>query len=314
MNTFFGIPVWIWFAALAPFLFAWVNQIDSFLVKKVKTIGALVIFSSLFAIVTVLLSLGVVLAQNTSLSLPIHQIIILLVSGCFEIIWIVWYLKALDGDGSESEVSSVVPWFQTIPVFVLVLSFLFLGERISGLQALGILIVVVGSFLLSRDWTQKFKFKARGTMLMLGSSFLIAVASILYKATAIDVIPFWVSMFWVQLGILLTGVGLCFYTSYRKDFLHLIRTSGRAMFAYNALNEILNLSGVLAVFYACFLAPVSYVYTVSALQPVFLLIISIVLSRIAPRFVHEDLSRRNLIPKILAILLMVVGAILVTLS
>lgn len=300
--------VWILFAVLAPLLFAAVNQIDGFLVKKVSTPGSLVVFSSLFALVTIVVSFIIVLVQGTGLSLSGTQIIILLVSGVFEIAWLYWYMQALETE----EVSSVVPWFQVVPVFVLILSIIFLGERMSGLQIFGIGIVVLGSAILSRNFAEKFRFKKRETLLMIGAAGIIAIGSVLYKIAALDLVPFWTSMFWLHIGVFGTGVVAYLVPSFRSEFHDMIATNGRKVLGWNVLNEVLNLGGLLALLYATYLASnISYVYTISAVQPLFVLILSAVLSKVSPNFVSEDLSGRNLFFKTIAIALLVGGGILV---
>ncbi len=303
-----SLLIWILFAVLAPLLFAAVNQIDGFLVKKVSTPGSLVVFSSLFAIVTIVISLIIALVQGVGLSLPGIQIGILIVSGVFEIAWLYWYMQALETE----EVSSVVPWFQIVPVFVLILSIVFLGERMSGLQIFGIGIVVIGSAVLSRNFTEKFRFKKRESLLMIGAAFIIAAGSVLYKVAAIDTVPFWTSMFWLHIGVFGTGVVAYMVPSFRSEFHDMITTNGRKVLGWNVLNEVLNLGGLLALLYATFLASkISYVYTISAIQPHFVLALSAVLSKLSPSFVSEDLSGKNLFFKIIAIVLLIIGGVLV---
>jgi drug/metabolite transporter (DMT)-like permease len=116
---------WFFIALAAPFLWALVNISDQYLVEKYSTgtrgSGGLVLFSSL---------MGVVVAAIISIfiqgvfAVPLLDKILLIIAGGTTIAWIILYLFTLEIE----DVSVVVPWFLTVPIFGYVLGYIFLGE------------------------------------------------------------------------------------------------------------------------------------------------------------------------------------------
>lgn len=87
----------------------------------------------------------------------------------------------------SSPLGLTVPFMAFTPVFVLLTGFLILGEQPSTAGASGVLITVVGSYILHLDSTSGLlgPFRAimreRGSVLMLGSALVWSVASVLGK-------------------------------------------------------------------------------------------------------------------------------------
>lgn len=293
-------------ALVAPLLFAIVNHTDQMLVEKTASHMGLIIFSSLFGVVSLTVSLIITMVGTSSLLIPWHQIAVLILSGFLEIIWIYWYLKAL----SEDRVASIASWFQMIPVFIAILSALFLKEVIPMMSWIGIAFAVIGAGILSYDWSVKGVFKLRPVGYMIFSALVVAIGSVLYKTTAIDNVPFWVGMVWVQLGILATGLVLLVIPRNRKQFVEMLRENKGRVIELSSLNEFCNLTGLVLVLYASFRLPLHLVYALGALQPLFVLIIGMILIyfNIIP---NEQSPRKVVIMRIVAIICMMIAGMLI---
>ena len=130
---------WFFIALGAPFLWALVNISDQYLVEKYTTgkrgSGGLVLFSSLIGIF-VAIAIGIFV--NGLFSVPLLDKILLITTGGITIAWIILYLFTLEIE----DVSAVVPWFLTIPIFGYVFGYVFLGETLSAQQLLGSLIIL----------------------------------------------------------------------------------------------------------------------------------------------------------------------------
>lgn len=293
-------------ALLAPMLFAIVNHSDQMLVEKTASQWGLIIFSSLFGFFSLLLAIIIVLITQSSLILPWYQVVILVISGFLEIIWIYWYLKAL----AEDHIHSVVSWFQMIPVFIAVLSMLFLKEVISPVSWIGIVVAVIGAMILSYDWSTVGVFKIKPTLYMLASAGIVAIGSVLYKYAAIDTLSFWVGMVWVQLGVFLTGIILLLIPSKKHEFMLMMRENKKHVIKLSVLNEICNLAGLMFVLYASFHMPLHLVYALGALQPLFVVIIGFFLIRyqILPK---EESSRKVIVMRFIGMVCMIIAGILI---
>ena len=103
----------------------------------------------------------------------------------------------------------------------------------------------------------------------------MSLSTLIFKAFAVKD-EFWATTFWMFAGEAVFGVVFLSIASYRAQFLHLVRTNGRALLAINASNELINLGGGLASRYALIFAPLSIVQAVGSTTTLFVFAIGVV--------------------------------------
>lgn len=302
---------WFLIALITPVVHAFVNHFDKFLLSKYMkggTVGALIMFSSLFAVV----ALPIIWIINPSVlsSVSLSQGLILMGNGVFLTMAILLYLYAMDLD----EASYVAPFFQLIPVFGLFFGYTILGETLTTNQLIAGGFILLGSLLLSIELAGKdSKIKTKLVLLMIGSSLFYAANAVIFKSVAASQ-GFLDSLFWDFLGKFLFGVILFFVVrSYREQFIYLLRVSGAKIVGLNIVNEILGLIGEMALVFAVLFAPVALVQSVSGLQPAFVLIFGVLITVFIPQFGKESLQKKHLIQKIIGIVVITVGVYLLEL-
>jgi len=297
---------WFFIALGAPFLWALTNISDQYLVTKFSSrergSGALVLFSSLIGIFVAIL-IGIFTTDIFSVALSDKLLLIL--TGGITIAWVIFYLFALEIE----DVSTVVAWFLTLPIFGYILSFIFLNETLTTQQAIGSLIVLFGVFLVSIDYAgEKRKLKLRPALYMLIACLLLATSGIIFKHVTVGN-NFWVSSFWEYVGLGLSGLLIYFLVpKYRREFLSMNKIGGGKIFTLNTVSEILTILGNLLTNYALLLAPVAMIYLVSSFQPAIVLILTILTTKLFPNVVKENLKKEVLVPKIIALGVMLIGS------
>lgn len=299
---------WFFIALIAPFLWAVVNIADNYLVsnfsvkEKERSSGGLVLFSSLIGIFIAFL---IKIFVSGIFDIPNLDKLLLIVSGFLTIVWVILYLYTLEIE----ETSNVVPWFLTVPIFGYILGYLFLGETLTYNQLLGSGIVFIGVLLISFDFREgKKRFKHKPLLYMLCASFIIALSGIIFKYVTVEN-HFWISSFWEYFGLGVTGLFIyLFIPKYRNEFRHMNKTGGLKIFILNVGSEFLTISGNLLTNFALLLAPVAMVYLVGSFQPAILMILIILGTKFFPKIIKEDISKKVLMPKIIAIGLMILGS------
>lgn len=298
---------WFFIALGAPFLWALVNIFDQYLVSKYSTgtrgSGGLVLFSSLIG---VFVAIAIGFFVDGVFDIPLWDKVLLILTGGFTIAWIILYLFTLEIE----DVSAVVPWFLTIPIFGYVLGYFILGETLTGKQILGSLIILLGVLLISVDFSgEKRKFKWLPALYMLVACILVAISGLIFKYVTIGE-NFWVSSFWEYVGLGSFGILLyIFVPKYRHEFMLMNREGGKSIFFLNAFSEIITIIGNLLTNYAILLAPITMVYLVGSFQPAIVLFMTLFATKFFPKIVTEDLSKQVLLPKIIAVVIMVAGSI-----
>ena len=297
---------WFFIALGAPFLWALTNIFDQYLVAKYSTgtrgSGGLVLFSSLIGI---FIALGVFLFGFSVLDISLLDKFLLLLIGGIKIAWIILYLFTLEIE----DISSVVPWFMTIPIFGYILGYLFLGETLSITQQLGSLVTLLGVFLISIDFSKgKKQVKWRPALYMLSACLLVSISGIIFKYVTAGG-DFWVSSFWEYLGLGVVGVVIyIFVPKYRDEFMQMNRAGGVKIFTLNTVSEVFATVGDFLTNFALLLAPVAMVYLVGSFQPAIVLFLTLLTTKFFPSIVKENLERNILFPKILAIVIITIGS------
>ena len=299
---------WFWIALAAPFLWALVNISDQYLVEKYSTgtrgSGGLVLFSSLMGIFAAL-AIGIFTKSIFTIS-ALDKILLIAVGG-LNVVWIILYLFTLELE----DVSIVVPWFLTIPIFGYALGYLFLGETLTRAQLIGSLIILFGVLLISIDFSGgKKKYRWRPALYMLISCLLVAIGGVIFKYVTVGE-DFWVSSFWEYVG--LGGFGILIYflvPKYRAEFILMNQRGGKKIFTLNAISEILTIFGNLLTNYAILLAPVTMVYLVGSFQPAIVLFLTLLATKFLPKIIQEDMREKVLLPKIIAIAIITLGSVI----
>lgn len=295
---------WFLIALLPPALWSVTNHFDKYLLSryfKGGGVGALMVFSS---IIGLFLLPFIAFLHPEVLRFNISNILIA-INGFLYVLSVLPYFYALQKD----ETSICVPLFQLIPVFSFVLGYVILGETITVNQMLGGLLIMVGAIGISLDLSEgkKVKFKRDVFWLMTLSSLLYSLNFLFFKYFAIQS-DFWFTSFWEYVGFALFAVLLMiFVKSYRNEFVNVLKNNRLTVLGLNGINEVVNIIAKVAFNVASLLTPVTLVWIVNGLQPFFVFIYGIFLTVLLPKISQENITRKALAQKIVAIIIMFVG-------
>ena len=207
----------------------------------------------------------------------------------------------------REEVSRVIPVVYTYPIFVAIIAVPLLGESLSYLEWLAIIIVVAGAVIISarNSPSGSTRWLSKPVLLLFGSSLLFALSDVTSKY-ALNYFSFW-NMFAI--------IALCFGISFilislRPRVLRQLKDMKGKKPAWGllALNELLAPVGVILLFWALERGPVSLVSTIVSSRPMFVVIFALILSRIWPMFVEwRPAGKRGLALRLIATAMIVGG-------
>jgi drug/metabolite transporter (DMT)-like permease len=298
---------WLIFAFSGPVLWAASTHMDKYLVEryfKHSNVAVLLIFTALIGLIT-LPFIWFLAPQAASPGLT--EAALMAFSGILYMGAMLFYLRALQSE----EASVVALFFQAAPLFGLLLGYAVLGETLSPTQLAGGGLIIGGTVLVSLRSDLRTHFNWRLAALMLACALSLAVSSLIFKMFALRD-EFWPTTFWMFVGEALFGAALLAVGSYRKQFMDLLRQNPVAVLSINAVNELINLAGSLGTRYALLLAPLSLVQAIGSTTTLFVFGFGVILSVFFPTLGRENLSRRELLHKGLAAVLVAAGAALVT--
>lgn len=297
---------WFFIALAAPALWALVNHIDKYIISKYftgKGVGSLVLFTSLSGVI---ISVFILMFSYNSLNIGLIPAIIIGVNGAILVASFIPYLYALE----DEEASYVTSLFQLIPVFTYFLALIFLHEYLTPIQIFASSLVVVGAILISFDFSHSIRFKIRPFLLMVLSTFMLAVNALIFKIVAVGA-NFWGTAFWEYIGGGIFGVILFFsFRLYREQFIATIQKSKVTVLTLNTGSELFNIAAKLLANFASLLVPLTLVWVVNGFQPMIVFIYGVILTIFIPRWGKEDLGKKVVIQKVSAMLIIFLGILL----
>jgi uncharacterized membrane protein len=240
---------WIFVAVLSPILSALGNYADKYLVvhhEHTGGIGSVLIFSSVFG--AILLPATLLLGAEPFSVTP-FEACLLIINGCVTVGTLATYLYAIE----HSDVVSVTPVLQTVPVFGFMVGYLILGETLRMHEIIGSALVIFCAIVLSVEIEEeaRVRFKAKSFFLAIFSAFLFALSGAVFKFVAIER-GYWTVQFWEYLGITALGIVL-FLTvqAYRRTFVGVVKGGRIDVVALNFLTESIMVSADLILNYDC---------------------------------------------------------------
>lgn len=200
--------MWIIYTLLTAFFFATSDALtkkalrtkDEYLMAWIRLIFAVpILVISLFFIEIPMLDRTFWLA--TLIALPL------------EIIAIVLYTKAL----KSSPLTLTMPFLSLTPIFLIMVSYIILKEKVSPQGAIGILLIAVGSYTLNIHTTERSLIeplrsilKEKGSIMMIIVAFIFSFTSSLGKMAITHSSPiFFGSIYFILLAVLFTPVAIC---------------------------------------------------------------------------------------------------------
>lgn len=211
-------------------------------------------------------------------------------------IWL--YLHAL----KIGETVSVAPWYQTIPIFGLIGGLLFLNEIPTVLQFFGILLIIFGGIAITTS--KDFVLNKKIISLMVFSSLLLALNDVVFAYFGRE-IELSTALFSDILGKAIWGIPFLFISKVRKS----MGTAIKNKLSLQSINEIIFIIGDLVFDIAKIYLPIALVQATANTQPLFVLLISLLLYKFAPHYLQEKKESLHKL-KVIGVLTIVIGGIL----
>ncbi len=308
---------WLFLAIISYLMLAVVNLGDKFVVDK------LIKSSKAYTFAVGLFSAVVFVIAPWFLEWPgLLLFLVNIISGAF-FAFALWSMYESLKTGEASRVVVVIG--SIVPVFTIIFSLVFFGERFSAFQWLGILFLLTGMLIISfvvgrrKKWSDFFKrtfsffsggYNKKWIFLALVSALLYSLFFISTKY-AYNYQNFISSFIWIRAGSLLVVLMFLIDKKDRKEIFKSFRDKpGRGVKVgkgFVLFNQILGSGAFLVQNYAVYLGPVAIINALQGVQYALLLVLGIFFSVFFPKTLREDISRSVLIKKIIAILLIGIG-------
>lgn len=212
------------------------------------------------------------------------------------------YLSALKCE-EASRVSSLA---QMTPIFVAILSAIFLSEVLQPRQYVGIILIILASVIVSSKKIEGKRSMSKAFKFMIASSIIWASYNITTKYV-LGFIDSWSFIFWNILGTLLISSSTLLIPRVRKDFKSMIKSLNKKVILGGMLKEAFFFSGFGAYLIAISSGYVSLASAINSIQPFLVFVYTLALSLFIPRLLKEEINKYNIMQKLFAIALIFMG-------
>jgi drug/metabolite transporter (DMT)-like permease len=237
-----------------------------------------------------------------------RYLIIGVLNGALFILALLVFYKAIQ----LSETSRVIPIVGgAVPIFTFFLSFIFLGERLSAAQITAFILFVFGGILMSIKVDNGRLIIIKGFYFAILAGFLFAVYYTLTKFLFLNT-EFFDGFILLQFGGFLGALALLISANNRKIIFSTPQTIKKKTAFLFIPNKILAALAAVMIFYAISIeeSSVAIINSLQSAQYVFLLIFAFILSKKLPDLYNEQVGRKVIMKKLLAIFLIGIGLVL----
>lgn len=298
--------MWLVYTLLGCFVLALVNILDKRIVSKAVEPAVFVFYSTIIALpIFLLVPFGVVFPKT---SLGWFLAVYSGLSFCAGL----WFMYKSFAD---SEISHVGPLGgAAITIATLVLSNIFLNERLFPKEYIAIVFLVAGSIIISFEKNKKNRGWHMGILWVIISGIFFAMSNVSAKYMY-DHYGFYSGLIWTKGFMGLGGLILLFSPKIQKNIfkkqsrLAKLFTPKPPVFLV-MLNKIMGVGGVLLIQYATVIGSVSLVNSLTGAQYGFLVVLTAYFSKFHPKFIKEWYSKSEIFQEIVAVLLISVGIFL----
>lgn len=292
--------LWVVLTIVAAMMWALGNIIDKFVIFKYFQNPYLAVsFNSLFCFIA-----SIVIFFSVGITIPEFNILLLaILVGVLYSFVNLFYFKSL----FVEEVSRVIPMFTLVPLFVLLLAIFVLNEIFTLPIYVGIVLLVIGAFAISWERGEtKFKLsKSFWFMLIADIIFAIPILGLKYELSYMTPES---ALFWAGIGMLIT---LPFFLAFSYKRLKDVYKKQPKSILYISISSVILIFGLYILFSATNLTEVSLISALGQTQMFFVLIFATILSIFKPNIIKEEVTRRDIIEKVLAIIALFAGVVLI---
>lgn len=294
--------LWVFFSILTALFWAVGNIIDKFVFTRwtIKPIIFVIVQGGVGLIASFIIYLNHGFTELSSLNIFLG-----ILAGIFEVLSSLFYYKAV----KTEEISRVVPLYYLMNFFILIFAFIFFKETFTFVKYLGIFFLVIGAILISQKDKIDFKLnKAFWLMILAAIAYAISVIIIKYLLNFAD---FWTVFSYTKgIGVIVALVPVVFL-NFEETSRELVK-NGKKAFSAILVAVLLGVFGGLFITIAISSGSVTLSNVLSSIQPFFVLVFASIVSTFYPSIFKEEISKNNIIIKVIATILMFIGVILIT--
>lgn len=217
------------------------------------------------------------------------------------------YIKAIQME----EVTRINIWWNLIPLFSLLFGLVLFGEVLSPVQFVSFIILITGAFVGSLHAKQKKIRLSRAFVLMIIAAMSYAVYGVLLGHVS-KTLPFAHGYVWIHIIMFFETFILFLWPQFRKDFQTELKKINPRIGGFVVGVSLTDHVGLFFHQWAIALSPSALVFAFEGSQTIFVFLIATFLTLFYPHIVKEEIDKRNVFLKLVAMLFMIIGIVILS--
>lgn len=293
---------WLWlvYALLTPFFWAINNVLDRMMITRLNTNEYVLSFA---AALTRLPFLFVFLWLADWYVPHARELILALIAGFLVVLPLVFYYKALEKDEAPPV---ILIYDATNPIFVLILSTLFLHERLNVFEGFGFGFLLLAGVLASLKFEEKIRI-SRGAWWIILAALFWAPADVLLGYLVHEFPSASALLAYEFIGSFLGGFLFFLVPQFRKHCRAADFHWSKTLILVYGIATFIAYAGYFTFLKAFALERVSLTVVVTNIQPLLVFFFGLILASFSRLFEKPDTSFRNLFPKGISLLFILLG-------
>ena len=297
------MAAWIYFVFIAYVIWTITSIIDKIVISK-GHIKSPLVFIILNGLMNILLIFIVPFSSLSKLSY--FEIGLAITYGIALNIGVTLYYKAVQYE----EISKIIILNQIVPVFVLVLSYIFLGEILTSKQLIGFLFLIGAGILVSYRKSKESFHVNKAVYLIFLSSFAVAIAHVASKQVYSST-DFWSAFIWLRLASF-SSLLLLLVPKIRNDFTRTFSRMNKKIKSLLGFKMLIDFSAFIFFGFAVLNGKISLVNSLgNSLHPLFVFIGALLISLYMPSLFKEKIDKASMLTKLASIILIIAGVVFV---
>jgi len=296
---------WIYFAMAAQLIWAFTSVIDKIVISKgyIKSPFVYIVLNGAMNVFLVFL-----LPFFGFEPLKFADFLIAMFAGISLSVAVTLYYKAVQYD----EISRIKIIYQMEPILILGLSFLLLGEMLTKSHMAGFLFLLAAGIIVAYKRERKSFRMSRAFYYILASMVLGALYYVSSKHI-FNVTGFWSGFLWLRLANF-SALAVLLAPSVRRKFAETFKTMKKSIRGLLGFKMVIDFSAFVFANYALYKGYASLVGVLeTAVAPLFTFMIALLMTIYFPRIIKEEINKKAILTKLLAILFVVTGIVFINL-
>jgi transporter family protein len=295
--------VWFLYALISSIFLGFTTIVDKLMLeKRLSSFSYFVAFLPPAMVICICLLLS---SPSDVFSLPY---VIASIAGLASAVGYFFYVPSI----RREEASRIAALTSLSPAFVALLAVVLINEILSAQSYLGMILMMLGSVLISYKGSSMRKIIPFSLILILiAANLSFGVEQTLSKMSLDRISSFWPFLMMFMFGrfaVALPGLGI---PSVRRKFTSEIRELNRDQVLTLGSGSIMWSLAIVLFFYAVSLGPVTLVATTNLICPLFTLFFAILITRFRPEILREEIDNKTVALKLVAIVLIILGTCLI---